>query len=113
MYARSMYESDGRNVFTAKELISKTGLQDGTVHRALQKCKTDGFVLCNEHPVMKCGSLECVLKETLWSITELGANYAADRVFDFEPHAGEYIMKTKGIRDFPACEFTLEFDDNG
>lgn len=109
-YALRVYETEGRPIFTITELSQKLGRTRDNLRSDLKRYRDRGYIRSYESPLIRCGGMECRLRDTIWSLTRKGANYAADREIDFEPASGQFLLKSDKTRGTPSNTFILDLD---
>lgn len=109
-YALHIYEAEGRAIFTTAELSKKLGRTQDNLRSDLKRYRDKGYIRSYENPTVRCGDMECTLRNTIWSLTRRGVDYAADRKIDFEPASGQFLLRSEKKRGFPASAFILELD---
>jgi len=109
-YALKVYEEEGRTIFTAPELSLKLNMSSGNVRSDLRRFKFYGYLRSYSYPSLKCGGMVCTLKNTIWTLTRKGAEYAADRKLDFEPASGQFLLSSEEKHGVPSSSFILELD---
>lgn len=109
-YALQIYETEGREIFTTAELSQNLGRTRDNLRSDLKRYRDRGYIRSYESPIVRCGGMECRLRDTIWSLTRKGADYAADRKIDFEPASGQFLLKSDKKRGVPSSTFILELD---